>query len=131
MGSRLIEVEFRVRDVDRSLRFYRDVVGLPFAGTEVHDGEGARHAHATWGSWAKGAGDFLLFNLYPARAGEETGASVGFVVADLDAVHARLEREGVEVVRPPEARPWGRTAVYRDPDGNKISLIEEPRKASG
>ena len=126
MGVRLIEVELRVRDLARSIRFYRDLVGLPLGDPEVHQSEGDRHAHATWGTWAGGAKDFLLFNLYPAEPGKESRMSVGFVVEDLDEAHARLARAGVEVVHPPEKRPWGTTAAYRDPDGNTISLMQRP-----
>ncbi len=130
MAGRLIEVELRVRDVDRSLRFYRDLLGLPFGQPEVHQDGGARHVHATWGAWAAGAKDFLLFNIYPAETGEESRAHVGFGVEDLDAVHATLEHAGVEVVHAPEARPWGKTGVYRDPDGNTISVMQRPRENS-
>lgn len=62
MAGRLIEVELRVRDVDRSLRFYRDLLGLSLGQPEVHQDGGARHVHASWGSWAERAKDFLLFN---------------------------------------------------------------------
>jgi catechol 2,3-dioxygenase-like lactoylglutathione lyase family enzyme len=130
VAARLIEVELRVRDVDRSLRFYRDLIGLPLGEPEVHQDGGARHVHATWGSWADGAKDFLLFNIYPAEAGEESHADVGFAVDDLDGVHARLERAGVHVVHPPEVRAWGKTGVYRDPDGNTISVTQQPRERS-
>jgi catechol 2,3-dioxygenase-like lactoylglutathione lyase family enzyme len=95
VAGRLIEVELRVRDVDRSLRFYRDLLRLPFGQPEVHQDGGARHVHAAWGSWAEGAKDFLLFNIYPAETGEESRANVGFAVEDLDEVHATLERAGV------------------------------------
>jgi len=127
MTVRLMEVELRVRDLGRSIRFYRDLVGLPLGDPEVHDGEGAHHAHATWGKWAGEAKDFLLFNLYPAEPGKESRSSVGFVVEDLDQAHTRLAGAGVEVVRPPEKRSWGETAVYRDPDGNTVSLMQQPR----
>jgi catechol 2,3-dioxygenase-like lactoylglutathione lyase family enzyme len=123
VAGRLIEVELRVRDVDRSLRFYRDLLRLLFGQPEVHQDGGARHVHAAWGSWAEGAKDFLLFNIYPAETVEESRANVGFAVEDLDEVHATLERAGVHVVHPPEVRAWGRTGVYRDPD-------EQPRERS-
>ncbi len=128
MSVRLIEVELRVRDLDRSVRFYRDLLGLPLGDPELHQAAGARHVHAAWGTWSTGGRDFFLFTISPAEADEESRASVGFAVADLDGVHARLEREGVEVVHPPEARSWGRTAVYRDPDGNRISVTQQPRE---
>lgn len=130
VASRLIEVELRVRDVDRSLRFYRDLLGLPVGDPEVHRDGGARHVHAAWGSWAEGSEDFLLFNIYPAETGAESRANVGFAVEDLDGVHARLEGAGVEIIHAPTARAWGRTAVYRDPDGNTISVTEQPRAGS-
>jgi predicted enzyme related to lactoylglutathione lyase len=126
VAGRLIEVELKVRDIDRSLRFYRDLVGLPFGQPEVHQEGGSRHVHATWGKWAEGAKDFLLFNIYRAEPGEESRANVGFTVEDLDRVHAALAHAGVDVVRPPEAKAWGRAAVYRDPDGNTISLTQRP-----
>jgi len=126
MTVRLIEVELRVGDVDRSLRFYRDLLGLPFGQPEVHRDGGARHVHATWGSWAEEASDFFLLNLYPAESGDVSRTNLGFGVKDLAEVHATLERAGVDVVHPPEARAWGRTAVYRDPDGNTVSVMQLP-----
>src|SRR6266850_8500481 len=45
----------------------------------------------------------------------------------IDLVQARLIVAGTPVVRPPEQRPWGRTAAYRDPDENTVSLTETPR----
>jgi len=130
MAARLIEVELRVRDLDRSLRFYRDLLGLPLKQPEVHEEGGLRHAHASRGSWSDGAKDFLLFNIYPAETGQESRSNVGFAVEDLDGLHARLKRAGVDVVHPPEAKPWGRTAVYRDPDGNTISVTQLPSEDS-
>lgn len=126
MGSRLIEVELRVRDLDRSLRFYRELLGLPVGEPETHGEEDVRHAHATWGSW--GQDGFLLFNIYPAGSAEPTRARIGFEVDGLDAIHARMAGEGAEVVHPPERKPWGRTAAYRDPDGNVVALTERPRR---
>ncbi len=130
MAARLIEVELKVRDLDRSLRFYRDLLGLPLGQPEVHEDGGLRHAHASRGSWSDGAKDFLLFNIYPAETGQESRTNVGFAVEDLDGLHARLKSAGVDVVHPPEAKSWGRTAVYRDPDGNTISVTQLPGDAA-
>ncbi len=44
-------------------------------------------------------------------------------VQDVDAEHARLTGMGVPVVKPPATHPWGaRSAWFRDPDGNIVSL---------
>lgn len=122
-AARLIEVELRVRDVDRSCAFYRQL-GVDVGDPDTDEPDGPRHSHATWGRW--GSEDFLMLNIYPASDGLPSHASIGLSVSDLDALHARLVSDGVEVVRPPERRPWGRSAVYQDPDGNTVSLTERP-----
>jgi predicted enzyme related to lactoylglutathione lyase len=127
MPSRLIEVELRVADLDRAVRFYRDLVGVPFGDVETHEADDIKHAHATWGEWDERR-EFLMVNLYPAGEAGPTKASIGFVVDDLDAVHARLVSAGAIVTRAPERRPWGASATYRDPDGNTVSLTEGPRE---
>lgn len=124
--ARLIEVELRVRDLERSLRFYRDLIGLPFGKIETHSDEDVQHAHVTWGEW-NDRGEFLMVNLYPVGEQTPTRARVGFVVDELDRVHARLASAGVTVIKPPERRPWGASASYEDPDGNVVSLSERPR----
>ena len=44
-------------------------------------------------------------------------------VADTDAEHARLSQAGLEIVAPPEDKPWGdRMFVIRDPNGVLIAL---------
>ena len=85
----------------------------------------ARHAHGTWGEWGE-RGEFLMVNLYPAVEGEITRARVGFVVDELEPVHARLLSAGARVITAPERRPWGASATYEDPDGNTVSLSERP-----
>lgn len=124
--TRPIEIELRVRDIDRSRAFYR-LIGVPVEEPEVHEGEHDRHAHASWGSWRQDADDFLLLSLYPAAPGEETRVALGFVVDDIDATHQALVDAATEVVQAPERRPWGRMATYRDPDGNSVGLTERPR----
>lgn len=123
--SRLIEIELRVRDVEASLAFYR-LLGVRCGDPETHGTDTERHVHATWGSWGE-SDDFLMLNLYPARAGDETRSRIGFASDDLDALHEQLQRAQVTVVRGPERMPWGRTAEYRDPDGNVVSLTERPK----
>lgn len=122
--ARLIEVELHVRDVERSRRFYQ-ALGVDVGEPEVHEGQGVRHAHAVWGKWDAEA-SFLMLNLYPAT-GTPSRVSIGFVADDLDGLHGRMTGDGVEVVKAPAAQPWGRTAIYRDPDGNTVSVTERPR----
>ena len=126
MSARLIEVELRVRDVARSARFYRELIGVSVGEVETHGADTEPHVHASWGEWTPGDPSLLMLNIYPA-SGAITMSHIGFVVGDLAAAHARLVAANVAVVRAPEDRPWGRAAAYRDPDGNTVFLTEAPR----
>jgi predicted enzyme related to lactoylglutathione lyase len=126
VSARLIEVELRVRDVARSAHFYRELVGVTVGDIETHDADSEPHVHATWGEWTPNEPSLLMLNIYPAT-GSMTSSHIGFAVGDLAAAHARLAAARVEVVRAPEDRPWGRTAAYRDPDGNTVFLTEARR----
>ncbi len=125
MKQRLTFVALSVSDLAGSLRFYRDVLGLPLHD-ESHDSDlqdrwyGGPHAAY---SWTDGA--YLHFALYPSQPPHRpvsTAAQVGFHTSDFDAVHARVVRAGVAVVQEPRNEPWGRTARYLDPDRNIVSI---------
>ena len=111
-----------VSDLESSIRFYRDVLGLPFRfSTE---------------SYAEFATEGAKFSLYardhlPALIGREAPpgeapwpqGEVAFLVGDVDAEHRRLAAAGVRVLQPPTDRPWGeRTLHVADPDGYVVEL---------
>lgn len=116
-----------VGDLDRSVAFYRDVIGLPF---RLH-GDG----------YAEFATEGARFGLYDRqRLGELTGhdaaapsrpgGEVVFLVQDVDAEAARLRAAGATVLAGPVDRPWGhRTLHLEDPDGFVVELAQEiPRQ---
>ncbi len=76
------------------------------------------------------------FNLIYLRTGLSTfkpermrgraadGLLVVFVVDDVDAEYARLQREGVEITTPIETEPWGeRYFQVSDPNGVVLQLV--------
>src|SRR4029079_14059744 len=74
-------------------------------------------------SWTDGA--FLHFALYEAKTDERTThAHIAFSVADIDTAHATAVAAGAVVVHEPRAELWGRSARYRDFDGNVIELTQ-------
>lgn len=105
-------VLLRPVDYDRSIAFYRDVVGL--------------HIYR---EWATGTVFFLGGGLLELSrsAGPVTDdkISLWLHVRHVDAEFARLAAEGVTVVEAPVDQPWGlREGRLRDPDGLMLVLIE-------
>ena len=114
----LDHVVLTVADVDRSLAFYRDLLGL---GVERYD------------EWQRGEAPFVSVRLDATTiidlvVGERDGVNVDHVClvvdpCDLDAVAASGR---FDVVRSPAvlfgARGWGQGFYVRDPDGNVVEL---------
>jgi catechol 2,3-dioxygenase-like lactoylglutathione lyase family enzyme len=105
-------VLYRPVDYERSVAFYRDVMGL--------------HIYR---EWATGTVFFLGGGLLELSRSAGPVAddkfSLWLQVRDVDAEFARLQASGVEVVEPPVVEPWGlREARIRDPDGLMLILVE-------
>jgi len=115
LSSRIL---LRPSDLDRSRRFYRDLLGLAIyrefgppddPGLVFFLGQGLLEVAG------HGAGR-------PGRA-----VMIWIQVRDVHAEHARLAAAGVPVVREPAAEPWGLTEMWiEDPDGIRIVLVEVP-----
>jgi catechol 2,3-dioxygenase-like lactoylglutathione lyase family enzyme len=121
--TRLILVVLEVERLEVSLRFYRDQLGIALVEDKDHGG-GDRWIsgdHAAL-SWRDGA--FLHFALYQSKGAVTRDVQIGFPVSNLDVTHKRLKAAGVPVIHEPRKEPWGKTARYRDPDGNSVSLTE-------
>jgi len=122
LGARLVFVALRVGDLEASVRFYRDAIGIPLREAGGVDEE-THHEY----SWTDGA--YLHFALFPATPnGETRSVELAFFVDDIDAAHARALAAGADVASMPRAEPWGRTAGYRDPDGNVDALTQRPER---
>ena len=123
-AGRLITLVLEVSDLEASVRFYRDLLGLalhPGADNAAGEDRWISGEHAAL-SWYDGA--FLHFSLYQSKGEVTRAAQVAFATTDLDADHARLVAAGAPIVHPPRLEPWGATARYRDPDGNVASLTQ-------
>jgi predicted enzyme related to lactoylglutathione lyase len=44
----------------------------------------------------------------------------------VDELHARLEAAGVTIIQPPFDGPFGRTFIFADPDGYRITTNQNP-----
>jgi predicted enzyme related to lactoylglutathione lyase len=112
--SRISVVYLYVSDMGRSLRFYRDLLGIPLEGdddwTEATLG-GTRFAlHATH----EGIGELSAGTIH-----------VSLEVADVDAAAERLRADGVET-RETMRDEWGTALEVVDPDGYRVYLFQPP-----
>lgn len=121
--GRIIALIVEVADVERSLAFYRDLLGIPLRRDLDHGGTdrwiSGDHAALSWHD------SFFHFALYKSKGVVTRNVQLGFPVAGLDAMHKTLVAAGVPVDVEPRDEPWGRTARYRDQDGNSVSLTQE------
>jgi catechol 2,3-dioxygenase-like lactoylglutathione lyase family enzyme len=115
LSSRIL---LRPADLDRSRRFYRDVLGLA--------------VYREFGPAADPAVVFFLGQGLLEVSGSGTGPSGAAVmiwlqVRDVRAEHGRLAAAGVRILREPAAESWGLTEMWiEDPDGVRIVLVEVP-----
>jgi lactoylglutathione lyase len=107
-----------VSDIDRSVSFYRDVLGIPLE-QDAHD--------LDW--YAARFPSGVRFALHGAHEGampQPPGSViVDFVVDDVDEALRRLEQAGV-AIRSVMRERWGSTIEVADPDGHRIQLYAKP-----
>jgi lactoylglutathione lyase len=124
LPNRLGVVMITVSDMERSVRFYRDVLGLPL-----------RFQSPDWSEFATEAVTLALHGggvEAPPREGPPAagGVNTGWYVDDVDATAAALKERGVRFVLDPQEREGEgiRLAIFIDPDGCALSLAG-PTKA--
>ena len=116
LSSRIL---LRPSDLNRSRRFYRDVLGL-----------------AIYREFGPPDDPGVVFFLGPGllevsgRASGLPGCPMMMIwiqVRDVHAEHARLAAAGVSILREPAMEPWGLIEMWiEDPDGIRIVLVEVP-----
>lgn len=137
MKAHLDVVTLAVRDLERSVAFYRDGLGLPTKGIVATEFEATPEN-------AAGAAAFfemdsgLLLALYPRKelakdAGVSNSSpssvefSLGYIAesqAAVDKLLARAVAAGASQPEPPRDRPWGiYSGYFRDPDGHLWEII--------
>jgi catechol 2,3-dioxygenase-like lactoylglutathione lyase family enzyme len=144
---------YTVSDLDRSLVFYRDKLGLEVIATQEKQGGylaaivGYPDAHVRMAHLrVVGSGHVVELFEYLAPSSAATNSrepcDVGtshlcLLVDDLPAFYARLMEAGVDTfVSPPVEVDTGINAggyalYLRDPDGIPVELFQPPRRAAG
>lgn len=109
-----------VRDQDRAIEFYTGKLGFELRGDTPY-GDGER--------WVEVAppGAATTVALVPEREGASAGrhANVGLTSEDVDADHAHLKQQGVDVDDVMRmGGPVPPMFFFRDQDGNTLLLVE-------
>ena len=105
-------------DLERSLRFYGETLGLKI--------------YREYGTGADRGVVFFIGGGYLEVTGQAPPVDVDKLslwlqVPDLDEVNARLASAGVDIIDPPERKPWGLDEMWiRDPDGLTIVVVQVP-----
>ena len=115
---RIWYVNVFVSDLGRSIKFYRDTLGIPLQFAEEQFG------YASFATEGIRLGLAQVDSTSPESAGltgRHTG--VGFGVPDLDAAYQALSSRAVHFTMPPTKQPWGGyMAILSDPDANLFYL---------
>ena len=129
---RILHTMLRVGDLDRSLQFYCDVLGMQLLRKKDYPGGKFTLAFVGYGPESEGAVIELTHNW--GTDSYDIGDGYGHVALGVDDIYGTcdaIKARGGEVTREPGPMKHGTTVIafVKDPDGYKIELIqrkEEP-----
>ena len=108
-----------VKDVERGVRFYRDMMGFRLIEDFRYEGKPVYARLRAPG----GDGTIALHMAGPGTSLASDGVRLYFEVRELDEFCRKLQRKGFYITQLPRLMPWGwRHAYLNDPDGHEISL---------
>ncbi len=108
-----------VKDMDRSVQFYRDVLGVPLVFQTPH--------------WSQLDAGNIQLGLHPEsdrlKASPSEGCSFGFYLDDIQKTVAELKAKAVKVLQEPKKEQFGWLALVADPDGYVVQLFQTAAQA--
>ena len=116
-----VTIVFKVSDVDRTERFYREHLGFEFARVESEE-------EGTFLTTRIGTETELLVFPGDPQPGNTPGVVFSLPDGGLDTLIERLAAAGMEIVTPVSEAPGGFYADFRDPDGQVISFFQPGEK---
>ena len=129
---RLLHTILRVKDLDESLHFYCDVLGMKLLRRHDYPEGKFTLAFVGYGDESEGAVIELTYNW--GKSDYVLGDAFGHVaigVPDIRATCERLRQAGARIVREPGPMKHGSTVIafLEDPNGYRIELIEQKARA--
>jgi lactoylglutathione lyase len=125
---RVLHTMIRVGDLDRSIKFYTEVLGMQVIKVSDHPEGKFTNVFVGYGDEAAGAVIELTYNYGVDRY--ELGTGFGHIavgVPDAYAACAEIKARGGVVTREAGPMKHGTTVIafVQDPDGYKIELIQQ------
>ena len=109
-----------VKDYEKSLRFYRDTLGLKQTSQEEPEEKFA--------TFDIGGTVFALHGGYDGEVMKEGNIALHFAVEDIKKEVEGLKANGVKFTKEIRKMPWGAyQATFRDPDGNEMDMMQHPK----
>lgn len=131
---RLLHTMLRVGNLEESLKFYCDVLGMKLLRRKDYPGGEFTLAFVGYGDESENTVLELTYNWGVEKY--ELGTAYGHIALGVDDIYATCEEirnRGSKVVREPGPMKHGSTVIafVEDPDGYKIELIQLRSQESG
>jgi lactoylglutathione lyase len=125
---RILHTMLRVGDLDRSIAFYRDVLGMQEISRKDYPSGKFTLAFLGYGRNPEHAEIELTHNWGVEKY--ELGTAYGHIALGVDEIYEvcdRIRAAGGKITREPGPMKHGTTVIafVEDPDGYKVELIEE------
>lgn len=132
-----------VKDLDKSLNFYTDLIGLKVAKVLTVKGrypeavlgiKGVKLTYAKLRTPGQAKNNPPVFELHywknPKLKQRQTFSHISFTVQDIGCEYKRLSKRGVKFISEPIRSPDGKTKICfaYDPDSNLIEFVEDLKK---
>jgi lactoylglutathione lyase len=129
---RILHTMLRVTDLERSIAFYRGVLGMELLFRKDYPEGKFTLAFLGYGRNPEHAEIELTYNW--GVASYELGTAFGHIAIGVDDIHGvcdRIRQAGGKITREPGPMKHGTTVIafVQDPDGYKIELIEEKSRS--
>lgn len=147
MMPSLRHVGLVVRDIDKSIQFYSDIIGLKLLTRAVEEGEfienvvGVKDVKLEWAKLTTANGlivELLQYHSHPDSNQEEINypsyrhgcSHIALTVEDIEAKYNQLVANGLNCNSKPQVSSEGAVKVFycHDVDGIILELVEEIKK---
>lgn len=109
-----------VEDIDAATQYYTEKLGLT-----VDEKESMPHVYTQF-SLNDGGAVLALVNRDDVKQEFDQSFDTALIVPDADTAYAQFKANGVELLGEPVDAPFGRTFLFRTPDGHILRVLKPP-----